>query len=248
MAKRFFENERGILFNGDCREVLPKIPDETVDLVVTDPPYGVGSKELNGIGYVDKFYDVEFVAKELFRITKNNSRAFVFSAQKTAFSVIEGFTKAGFKLHQVLVWFRPNLVGSTKKKTYDFTSVHEFILNFHKGKPPKLKKVQGFNNFDVLNYPQPQSNFKDKRVHVHQKPIKLIEHLIAVSTSENDLVLDCFAGSGTTAVACEKLNRKWICVEVEEEYCKIAKERIEKAKQSTQQPLPLTLPFEKLTR
>jgi len=224
---RYFETKNGILYCGDCLEILKEFPKESVDLILTDPPYGVNSKELNGINYKDEFYDVKNISKEFFRILKNNTRAYVFTAQKTFIDVVNAFEDAEFKLHQTLIWFRPNLAGGTKKKTYDFTSVYEQILNLHKGKPPKIKKVNEFKNFDVLKYAQPQSNFKiDKRYHIHQKPLKLIEHLILVSTTENDLVLDPFSGSGTTLVACEKLNRRWIGIEINEKYCEIIKKRI----------------------
>ena len=223
----YFHTENGVLLCGDCLEVMKLIPKKSIDLIVTDPPYGVGSNELNGINYKDNFYCVNDTSKCLFKILKQHSRAFIFVAQKTYIDVVFGFQSAGFKLHQTLIWFRPNLAGGTKKKTYDFTSVYEQILNFHKGNPPKLKKVNGYNNFDVLKYAQPQSNFKkDKRYHIHQKPLDLIKHLILVSTNENDIVLDPFIGSGTTAIACEKLSRKWIGIEINPDYCEIAKERI----------------------
>ena len=62
--------------------------------------------------------------------------------------------------------------------------------------------------------------------HPTQKPLKLMEYLLKVCSNENDIVLDCFAGSGSTLVACEKLNRKWIGIEINEEYCEIVKQRI----------------------
>jgi len=223
---RYYETENGILYCGDCLEIIKEFPKESADLILTDPPYGVNSNETNGIDYKDEFYDVCKVSKELFRVLKNNTRAYVFTAQKTFINVVKGFEKNGFELHQTLIWFKPNLAGGTKKKVYDFTSVYEQILNFHKGKPVRIKRVDGFNNFDVLRYTQPQSNFKtDKRYHIHQKPLKLIGHLVVVSTNEYDLILDPFAGVGTTLVACEKLNRRWIGIEINEKYCEIAKKR-----------------------
>ena len=224
---RYFETDSGILYCGDCLEIMKGFPKESIDLVITDPPYGVGSNEANGIDYKDEFYDVEKVSKELFRVLKEDSRAFIFTAQKTFIDVVKGFESNGFRLHQTLIWFRPNLAGGTKKKTYDFTSVYEQILNLHKGRPNKIKKVEGLNNFDVLKYAQPQSNFKrDKRYHIHQKPLRLIEHLLLVSSNKTDLVLDCFAGSGTTPVAAERHGRRWIGIEINPEYCEITKKRI----------------------
>jgi len=221
---RYFETDSGILYNMDCLDLLPILPQESIDLIVTDPPYGVGSNEKNGIGYKDKFYDVNKISKCFYNVLKDNSRAYVFTAQKTFIDVVETFENNGFCLHQTLIWFRKNLAGGTKKKTYDFTSSYEQILNLHKGKPQPLKKE---HLVDVFEFLQPQSNYSfDKRFHVHQKPLKLIEHLIYVSTEEDDIVFDPFAGSGTTAVAAEKLGRKWIAVEIQSEYCQIIKNRI----------------------
>jgi len=223
----YFHTKNGILLCGDCLEVMKLIPENSIDLILTDPPYGVNSNEMNGIDYKDRFYNVEDISKKLFKVLKDNSRAFIFTAQKTFMEVIRGFGNSGFRLHQTLIWFRPNLAGGTKKKIYDFTSVYEQILNFHKGKPSKIKRMEEFNNFDVLKYAQPQSNFKkDKRYHIHQKPLKLIKHLLLASSNKNDIVLDCFLGSGTTSVICERLNRKWIGIEINPEYCEIAKKRI----------------------
>ncbi|AEA33602.1 DNA-methyltransferase [Hippea maritima] len=221
---RCYETANGILYNADCLELLPCIPQESIDLILTDPPYGVGSNERNGINYKDEFYNVDEVSSFLYGSLKDNSRAYVFTAQKTFIDVAKWFENNGFYLHQTLIWYKKNLAGGTKKRTYDFTSTYEQILNFHKGKPHLLKKD---HLSDVLEFPQPQSNYTlDKRYHIHQKPLKLIEYLIYVSTNENDIVFDPFAGSGTTAAAAERLGRRWVAIEIQPEYCQIAKERI----------------------
>jgi len=137
----YFETENGILYKANNKDILPYIDNKIIDLVITDPPYGVNSFELNGIDYIDTFYDVDFISKELYRILKDNTRCYIFTAQKTLINVINGFIKNGFKLHQILVWYRPNLAGGTNKRTYDYTSTYENILNFHKGSPNKLKII-----------------------------------------------------------------------------------------------------------
>ena len=73
----------------------------------------------------------------------------------------------------------------------------------------------------------PQSNYKDKRFHIHQKPLKLIEHLVMASSNENDLVLDPYSGAGTTAVACKNTGRNSINFELQKEYCEIANTRLQ---------------------
>jgi len=227
---RYFETDNGILYCGDCLEIMKKFPKKSIDLVIADPPYGVNSNETNGIRYIDNYFDVKKVSNLLFDLLKNNKRLFAFIAQKTLFQTIHNFDKH-FNFHQILIWHKPNFT-SGGKRTFDFTNSHEFILLFHKGKPdilnnPRKISDEYSSNSDVLRYTQPQSNFKkNKRYHIHQKPLKLVKHLILASTNKNDLVLDPFIGSGTTAIACEKLGRKWIGIEINPEYCEIAKQRL----------------------
>jgi len=228
-TNRYFETDNGILYNADCFEIFPQILPESVDLILPDPPYGIGSDERNGIGYKDEFYDVDKISKLFYDILKNNTRAYVFTAQKTFMQVVQGFENNGFYLHQTLIWHKKNfLVGGSHRRMYDFTSSYEQILNLYKGAPKRLKKQYGQTLMDVLEYPQPQSNYlSDKRYHIHQKPYKLIEYLVYVSTNSGDIILDPFVGSGTTAVAAERLGRRWIAIELQPEYCEIAKKRIQ---------------------
>ena len=222
---RYFETKNGIFYCGDCLEIMKRFPNESVDLVLTDPPYGVGSNDKKN-GYEDRFYNVENLSSLLFNKLKANNRCLVFSAQKTFVNVLTEFEKKGFKFCQTLIWHFPNLAGGAKK-VFDFTSTYEQILLFHKGKPSCINKLKNRRNIDVLVFTKPQSNYKfDKRYHIHQKPIALIEHLLLFLSVENDLVLDPFLGSGTTAVVCEKLNRRWIGIEINSKYCEIAKKRI----------------------
>lgn len=94
---------------------------------------------------------------------------------------------------------------------------------------PEYKKFEEVFNITkgVYNIIKDIDFFIKKRVYPTQKPIELISYLIKTYSRENDLILDCFVGSGTTAVACEKLNRRWIGIELEEKYCEITKKRIE---------------------
>jgi len=217
-----------MIIHGDAREKIKDIPDESIDLVLTDPPYGVSrTKE-----YADEGWDVEFFSHEFYRVLKNNTRVYIFAPQKTACSIIPRMESAGFKFIQILVWVRKNLVrGAGSFFFWDFTSTHEFILLFHKGNPPHIRVVKPYVNSDVLVYAKPQSNFnRDKKYHPHQKPLELIKHLIIVSTEPGHTVLDPFAGSGTTAVASKILGRNFIVIEREKKYVEIIKSRLSQVK------------------
>lgn len=227
----YYRENRNVLYLGNANVILKALPDKSVDLVLTDPPYGVNSDEMNGVAYKDRFYDVDLVSKELFRVLKPNSRALVFTAQKTYCTVVDAFQNNGFKLHQTLIWVKRNL-ASPHKFGYEFTSNYEMILNFHKGKVPRLN---GKGNTDVLIYSAPQSNFSDKRMHVHQKPINLIVKLLDTVCNGNCTVLDPFAGSGTTLVGAKKLGLNWIGIEIQKDYCDITVERLKS--------VPVSLPL-----
>ena len=223
---RYYETNNGILYCIDSLKIMNKFPQESIDLILTDPPYGVNSNEID---YKDEYFNIEDFSRLSSAILKRNSRLYLFIAQKTLCNTIKRMR--GFDLHQILIWHKPNFIGGGKK-VFDYTSSYEFILLFHKGMPEKLNNPRKISkdylsNSDVLRYTQPQSNFKkDKRYHIHQKPLKLIEHLILSSSKQNNLILDSFLGSGTTAVASEKLNRRWIGIEINPRYCEVAKKRI----------------------
>lgn len=88
-------------------------------------------------------------------------------------------------------------------------------------------KIDDLMAANVMNVPKPSGKERKESDHLTMKPIKLMEHLVNLFTKENDVVLDCFMGSGTTGVACKNLNRNFIGIELDENYYKIAKERIE---------------------
>ena len=128
-------------------------------------------------------------------------------------------------MHGLFVHAEGNSYGHDRwKSTWD---VIFYAVKGKKAKHGKKVSEEGWKinpqggGFDVMIYPQPRP-----LLHKAQKPIELIAKLVWCSSNENDLVLDPFLGSGTTAVVCERLNRRWIGVELEQTFCEIAKERI----------------------
>lgn len=129
-------------------------------------------------------------------------------------------------------WFHPNLYGAGMSYGGDrWKSTWDVVFYAVKGKKAKHgKKVaeEGYKlnphggGFDVMVYSQPRP-----LLHKAQKPLELVMKLVHCSSNEGDVVLDPFLGSGTTAVACEKLKRRWIGIEIEEKFCEVAKKRIE---------------------
>lgn len=212
---------------GDCRKILTDLPNNSVSLVLTDPPYGVlpNGKTMDD-GETDDFdWDnienlVEFTeqwyplaCKKL----RSDSFFFTFWSQKHLNEGIEIFDP-----DRVIFWRYNNLINNPKN---DFAYDYEPIFVIRKGNP---KMTEGKHSCD-LEYTKPQSNFdgQNKLVHPAQKPLGLVEHIINI-VEDIDLVLDPFLGSGTTAVACERFGIDWIGIEKSKKYVKMARQRIQK--------------------
>lgn len=215
------------LWHGDCLELMKNIPDGSVDLVLTDPPYmietvGAGIykqsdkqyvKELDGIkdGFDEKVFD------EICRVI------YFFCSQKQIVPLIDYFVKKKNCNWNILSWHKSNPVPACGNKYLTDT---EFILFFRE----KGVKIYGEYKTKFTYYVTPL-NQKDKKQYCHPtvKPIKILQNLIVNSTLENGVVLDCFMGSGSTGVACVNTNRNFIGIELDEGYFNIAKKRIEEA-------------------
>lgn len=239
------------LYQGDCLEVMKNIPDKSVDLVLTDPPYGTTACKW------DSVIPLEPMWKELKRIIKKNGAIVLFGAEPFS---------SQLRLSN-LDWFKYDWIwekskcGSAFTSKYRPQSKHEIISVFGKGRVnyyPQMeegepyKRTRKVNNGDKPNnhklgvtsesetvntgyrYPSTVQFFQQRwrrqdQVHPTQKPVALMEYLIKTYSNEGDVVLDFCAGSGTTGVAAKNLNRDFIGIEMDEGYFKVAKERIEKA-------------------
>ena len=129
-------------------------------------------------------------------------------------NIINKSLEVGFKLQNILVWVKDN-----KVMNHYYMGQCEYILFFRKGGAKDINDM-GTSNF--LQIP----NIKDK-LHPTQKPAELMAELISNSSNENDVVLDCFMGSGSTGVACLELNRKFIGIEIDKQYFDVAVKRLE---------------------
>lgn len=212
--KAYYETSRGSLFHGDCLELMPLL-EERANLVLTDPPYGIGeaagknqSRDAIAVAtdYGSKFWDDEIPPKVAFDLM------FEFSRDQMIFGgnyFVEYLSNSSCWL----VWDKDN--------TGDFADAELIFTSF--------KKAVRIIKWRWNGMLQQNMKHKEKRYHPTQKPLGLIEILLSRYSEENDLILDPFGGSGTTGVACENLKRRWIICEKEEEYCEIAAKRIEAA-------------------
>lgn len=233
------------LMKGDCLEVMKGIPDNCIDLVLTDPPYGTTACKW------DSVIDFQKMWKQLRRITHSGSTVVMTSAQPFTTALI-GSNLDDFKYCYTWVKNRPSNYPNAKRRpltkhedvcVWQFGPMHYNPQKTTGHKPTNAAKgvsqgsvYRGYNVRDYSGgvterYPTTILDFKCERgLHPTQKPIALGEHLIKTYSSDGDTVLDFCMGSGSFGVAAINLNRKFIGIEKEREYFEISKERIKKAR------------------
>ena len=225
------------LRQGDCLEVLKTIPDESIDLVVTDPPYKLTSRGCSGTmggywkgekakkGVVFDFNNIkcEDYIPELYRVLKNKTICYIMCNNKNLQKMINIGTKSGFKFVKSLIWDKGNKICGRY-----YMGCYEYILMFRKGGD---KPINNCGTPDILSVPiKKLKDLNGENLHDTEKPVELMQILIENSSKEQELVLDLFMGIGSTGVACINTNRSFIGIELDEKYFEIAKERIENAK------------------
>jgi len=209
------------LINGDCLEVMKNLPDESVDLILTDPPYGMEFKSShrkikydkikndNNLDWLDDFSKLCFIK------TKNNTAHYIFCSFHNIDKFKQAFEK-NFTIKNILVWEKNNT--SMGDLSADFAPKVEFIIFLQKGR----KLINGDRSPNIFKFARTQNKY-----HPTEKPIMLMEHLIKKFSNENDVVLDPFMGSGTTAIASRNLNRKFIGIELDKKYFDTVNQRLE---------------------
>ena len=218
------------IYNEDCLEGMKRIPDESVDLVVTDPPYLINYKTSHRKNKNHRFNkpilndnnpDVisEYI-KECYRIMKENTALYMFcSFDKVDFFKQE--LEKYFNIKNMIVWVKNNHTAGDLKA--QFGKKYELLFLVNKGRA----LFNGKRPTDVWNFNRIVGK---KQIHQNQKPIELIERCILKHSKDGDVVFDGFMGSGTTAIACLNTNRKYIGFELDETYHKLSLERIENHK------------------
>ena len=213
----------------DCLEGMKAIPDNNIDLIVTDPPYkttqrgssggtgGILKEEMTKRGKVFKHNDIEFNEwlPELYRVLKDTGHAYIMSNNKNLKDMLIEIEKAGFSIYKTLIWAKNSPITNMF-----YMDSHEYIIFCRKG---KAKRINNCGTKSVLNVDNPRN-----KVHPTEKPVELMEILINNSSQEGDLVLDPFLGSGTTVIACINTGRNYIGFELDKQYYEIAKNRINK--------------------
>jgi len=225
------------LINNDFMDFVKNVPDNSIDLIVTDPPYKVTSrgsagnsggmlqKKINRKGQVFKHNDMKIsdYMPELYRILKEGSHFYIMTNHVNLYEMLTVAKEVGFHFTKSLIWNKGNKIMGQA-----YMSQFEYILFMRKG---KFKKINKCGTADILNVPNIKTKDENgKNLHDTEKPVELMKILIENSSNEGDIILDPFVGIGTTVLACLETNRFGVGVELDEKYYKIAKNRIEKYK------------------
>ena len=238
-----YKDENTWLMLGDCLERMKEIPDGSVDMVLTDPPYGTTACKW------DSIIPLEPMWEQLKRVIKPNG-AIVMTASQPFTTTLISSNMGMFRY--CLVWEKTLFTNFAQVKKQP-AKKHEDICVFYQKQPtynPQMEQGKPYTDKErarsmgvtgdalpikkaITNtgtrYPssvQKFSNGNNGNVHPTQKPVALMEYLILTYTNEGGTVLDFTMGSGTTGVACRNLNRKFIGIEMDEGYFEVAKNRI----------------------
>lgn len=228
--------EKFIFKNCDYKNLIVELQEKgiKIDAVITDPPYGVSRKHQLGFSNMGRAgmdygdWDYNFNQKEWIRLCapliKEGGSIIVFNDWKNFSYIVEELDAQSFSMKDVIRWVKPNPMPRNVERRYvgDFEMAVWAVKDGEKWT---------FNKSDNVSYLRPIYKCVgvgggEKRIHPTQKPLKLIEDILKVHTNEGDIVLDLFAGSGTTAEACLRNNRFFIGSELDEKYYEKAMERL----------------------
>ena len=232
---------------GDCLELMKEIEDKSVDCIIIDPPYNISKENDNrdrsklnspimrresplkyDFGEWDNMERKDFLdftkkwLKECCRVLKEDGSIISFF-NKEDISFLGWMAKDfGIRTRTIMSWHKTNPVPSFRKVNYLSACEFAWIGSKGKFKTFNFKQQKEMHNF----FETPNKSSYGKTKHPTEKPESLISHLIEIHSNKEDIVLDCFMGSGTTAIACKQLKRNFIGIELSPEYCKIANKRL----------------------
>jgi site-specific DNA-methyltransferase (adenine-specific) len=239
------------IINGTWQNEVPKIESDSIDLIIIDPPYLVTKEKWDKDEVVN-----DELSNQLFRIAKDSCSLYVWCGiGEKSQSLIRWFPifSENWYFKDLVTWKKQRGMGMRKGWLYTREEIMWFVKdnnNFVWNKENQYSDIKransGFNKKhieitgkNVLRFSNIWTDitesilgnnginlYKNGKKHYTPKPEKAIERIILAHTKENDTVLDCFLGSGTTAKVCKDLNRNCIGIEKEEEFCKLAEERI----------------------
>jgi len=233
------EMKKDILYNSDCVEGMRQLPDECIDLVVTDCPYKIchsGTCGTGGIlgndnkdvfdGSIFAYNDIAFseYLPELYRVLKPNTHCYIMINALNLKDLQQAAEDAGFRLQNILAWKKNNATPN-----HFYMQCLEYILMFRKGMARDINDMGMTNCLSVPNITSKGANGE----HPTAKPVALMEVLIKQSSNAGDLILEPFAGGGSTLVAAKHCGRHYIGYEIDEKYYNLALKKLNQEYQTT---------------
>jgi site-specific DNA-methyltransferase (adenine-specific) len=240
------------LYQGEVTQTLARWEDNYFHATITDPPYNI-ARDRKGLAWAfsnhvtidsewDRFTNDEYEAftyawlKEVCRVTKENGNIFIFGSYHNIYSIGAIAARMDLRIVNSIIWAKPNaqpnitcrmftesteqilwLCNNTQKKAKNWTYNYKHMKELNGGKQMR-------NYWEIPVTPQRE---KTHGKHPSQKPLKVMERIVLAGTNPGDRVLDCFAGSGSTLLACDRLERRWVGIERDPEYCDIAHSRVD---------------------
>lgn len=244
----FLMKSKHLILNGDCVEILKKINANSIDLIVTDPPFNMGK---NYGKYKDRLHKEDYFdwckkwLEECVKVLKEGGALYLFNYPENN-AYLMPFLDGRLTFKRWMTWHYPTNTGMSPT---NFTRSQHSILFYIKGKKsnvfnkdeiaepyrnPKDKRIQkrikkgskGKTPYDVFQFNIVKNVSKDKTSHPCQLPKDLVKIFIKASSKEGDIILDPFGGSFTTSVCAKELNRNSIGIELSSEFCKIGEARL----------------------
>ena len=235
-------NKKMLLINDDCFNALKDIPDNSIDLILTDPPYNIAPYSTGNIKFdwrSDINNDVaewdletlkpEYLINEFKRILKPKGNIFIFCS----YNIIGDYHRVfdpEFDTFQFMVWHKTNPVPNFRKSSF-LNSCELIVSCWNKGHTWNFTTQKEMHNFVESGICMGSERIKDKNgknLHPTQKPLTVLEKIIKIASNEGDVVLDCFNGVGSTGEAALKLDRKYIGIELEKKYFEATQKRLQK--------------------
>lgn len=229
-----------LLINDDCFSVLKNIPDHSIDLILTDPPYNIakystGNMKFNWRSEINNDlaeWDLsELNPKDLIgefkRVLKPNGNIFIFCS----YNIIGEYHKVfdpEFDTFQFMVWHKTNPVPNFRKSSF-LNSCELIVSCWNKGHTWNFTNQRDMHNFienSICMGSERVKNKDGKSLHPTQKPVAILEKIVKIASNENDLVLDCFNGVGSTGVASLKNNRRYLGIEIDKTYMDATEQRL----------------------
>ena len=240
------------IYEGDCIEVMRQWDDNCIDHCITDPPYNMSKKK--GLGWafskhvtMEEKWDIftredylDFTRqwlKEVCRVVKPNGNIFIFGSYHNIYDLGYIVNEMDLKILNSIVWFKPNAQPNITCRMLTESTEHiiwacnekkdkakNWVFNYEISKMFNGNKQ--LRNVWQIPYPSKKERLFGK--HPSQKPISVIARIMLIATNKDDIVLDCFSGSGTTGVVAQSFKRRWVMIENNPEYNEIARARLEK--------------------